>query len=43
MPWIYALVGLLIGTVLGIIISRITTPEYKKAKVCAKRFRKCKV
>ncbi|MEZ8101383.1 Z-ring associated protein ZapG [Vibrio bivalvicida] len=32
MPWIYALVGLLIGTVLGIAISRLTTPGYKKQK-----------
>ncbi|MDA0148738.1 Z-ring associated protein ZapG [Vibrio sp. LaRot3] len=32
MPWIYALVGLLVGTVLGMIISRLTTPGYKKQK-----------
>ena len=36
MLWIYALVGLLIGTVLGIIISRITTPGYKKQKTIQK-------
>lgn len=32
MPWIYALVGLVVGAVLGVIISRLTTPEYKKQK-----------
>ncbi|RSD32250.1 Z-ring associated protein ZapG [Vibrio pectenicida] len=36
MLWIYALVGLLIGAVLGIIISRITTPGYKKQKAIQK-------
>ncbi|MDB1122975.1 Z-ring associated protein ZapG [Vibrio algarum] len=30
MPWIYGLVGLLVGAILGIIISRIKTPQYKK-------------
>ncbi|WP_413285828.1 Z-ring associated protein ZapG [Vibrio sp. MA40-2] len=30
MPWIYAVVGLLVGAILGIIISRIKTPQYKK-------------
>ncbi|WCP66592.1 Z-ring associated protein ZapG [Vibrio tubiashii] len=32
MPWIYALVGLLVGMVLGVVISRLTTPGYKKQK-----------
>ncbi|MCW8332692.1 DUF1043 family protein [Vibrio sp. SCSIO 43135] len=32
MPWIYAIVGLLIGAVLGVIICRLTTPDYKKQK-----------
>ncbi len=32
MPWIYALVGLLIGMVLGALICRLTTPGYKKQK-----------
>ncbi|WP_038174155.1 Z-ring associated protein ZapG [Vibrio pacinii] len=32
MPWIYALVGLLVGLVLGVAISRFTTPSYKKQK-----------
>jgi len=32
MPWIYALVGLLVGTLLGVVISRLTTPGYKKQK-----------
>ncbi|MDV7104528.1 Z-ring associated protein ZapG [Vibrio sp. TH_r3] len=30
MPWIYAVVGLLVGAILGIVISRIKTPQYKK-------------
>jgi len=30
MPWIYGLIGLLVGAILGIIISRIKTPQYKK-------------
>ena len=32
MPWIYALVGLLAGAVIGFIISRLTAPNYKKQK-----------
>jgi len=32
MPWIYAIVGLLAGTIIGVVISRLTTPEYKKQK-----------
>ncbi len=32
MPWIYAVVGLLVGAVLGVIISRLTTPQYKQQK-----------
>ncbi|GAK83646.1 putative cytochrome d ubiquinol oxidase subunit III [Vibrio ponticus] len=32
MPWIYALAGLLIGAVIGFIISRLTAPNYKKQK-----------
>ncbi|EEX93209.1 hypothetical protein VIOR3934_02478 [Vibrio orientalis CIP 102891 = ATCC 33934] len=32
MPWMYALVGLLVGTVLGVVISRLSTPGYKKQK-----------
>lgn len=32
MPWIYAVVGLLVGAVLGVIISRLTTPQYKNQK-----------
>ena len=32
MPWIFGLVGLLVGAILGIIISRIKTPQYKKHK-----------
>ncbi|MCK6264795.1 DUF1043 family protein [Vibrio sp. ZSDE26] len=36
MPWIYAVVGLLIGAVLGVIFGRFTTPEYKKQKTVQK-------
>lgn len=36
MPWIYAIVGLLVGAILGIVISRLTTPQYKKQKVMQK-------
>ncbi|HAS62870.1 MAG TPA: DUF1043 domain-containing protein [Vibrio sp.] len=32
MPWIYALVGLLAGAVIGFVISRLTAPNYKKQK-----------
>lgn len=32
MPWIYAIVGLLVGCVVGIIIARITTPQYRNQK-----------
>lgn len=33
MPWIFGLVGLLVGAILGIIISRIKTPQYKKQQL----------
>ncbi|ROV61513.1 DUF1043 family protein [Vibrio ponticus] len=32
MPWIYALVGVLVGAVIGFAISRFTAPDYKKQK-----------
>jgi uncharacterized membrane-anchored protein YhcB (DUF1043 family) len=32
MPWIYAIVGLLVGCVVGVIITRLTTPQYKNQK-----------
>ncbi|MDG3089082.1 Z-ring associated protein ZapG [Vibrio hannami] len=32
MPLIYGLIGLLVGAILGIIIARIKTPQYKKHK-----------
>jgi uncharacterized protein len=32
MPWIYAIVGLLVGCVVGVIVSRITTPQYRNQK-----------
>ncbi|MGD8109836.1 Z-ring associated protein ZapG [Vibrio sp. TRT 17S01] len=42
MPWIYAVIGLLVGAVLGIIIARITTPGYKKQKSVQKELDKAK-
>lgn len=42
MPWIYALVGLLVGTLLGVIISRLTTPGYKKQKSAQKELETAK-
>ncbi len=32
MPWIYAIVGLVAGAVIGFIISRLTAPNYKQQK-----------
>ncbi|MCG3745818.1 DUF1043 family protein [Vibrio cincinnatiensis] len=32
MPWIYAVVGLLVGMVVGVVIARLTTPHYKNQK-----------
>ncbi|GEA60344.1 Z-ring associated protein ZapG [Vibrio comitans] len=32
MPWIYAIIGLFAGIIIGVIISRITTPQYQKQK-----------
>ncbi|MDW6001761.1 Z-ring associated protein ZapG [Vibrio mangrovi] len=32
MPWIYTIVGLLIGCVVGVVIARLTTPQYKNQK-----------
>ncbi|EGR2285686.1 DUF1043 family protein [Vibrio parahaemolyticus] len=42
MPWIYAIVGLLVGTIVGIVISRLTTPEYKKQKSVQKELEAAK-
>ncbi|MEF1253816.1 MULTISPECIES: Z-ring associated protein ZapG [unclassified Vibrio] len=42
MPWIYALVGLLVGMLLGAVISRLTTPGYKKQKNVQKDLDKAK-
>ncbi|KHT49075.1 Z-ring associated protein ZapG [Vibrio sinaloensis] len=42
MPWIYALVGLLVGTLLGVIVSRLTTPGYKKQKSTQKELETAK-
>ncbi|NOH96835.1 Z-ring associated protein ZapG [Vibrio sp. 99-70-13A1] len=32
MPWMYAVAGLLVGAILGVVISRLMTPEYNKQK-----------
>ncbi|MDC0609261.1 Z-ring associated protein ZapG [Vibrio sp.] len=32
MPWIYAIVGLLVGCIVGVVVARITTPQYKNQK-----------
>ncbi|MGF1753223.1 DUF1043 family protein [Vibrio makurazakiensis] len=32
MPWMYAIIGLLVGAILGVIIARLTKPEYKNQK-----------
>ncbi|HCH3316692.1 TPA: DUF1043 family protein [Vibrio parahaemolyticus] len=42
MPWIYAIVGLLVGTIVGVVISRLTTPEYKKQKSMQKELEAAK-
>ncbi|CAM2944501.1 Z-ring associated protein ZapG [Vibrio mytili] len=42
MPWIYAIVGLLVGTIVGVVISRLTTPEYKKQKAVQKELESAK-
>ena len=36
MPWIFALVGLVAGIIIGLVISRLKTPDYKKHKVMQK-------
>jgi uncharacterized membrane-anchored protein YhcB (DUF1043 family) len=42
MPWIFGLVGLLVGAILGIIISRIKTPQYKKQQLMKKELESAK-
>ncbi|HHC6519137.1 TPA: Z-ring associated protein ZapG [Vibrio parahaemolyticus] len=42
MPWIYAIVGLLVGTIVGVVISRLTTPEYNKQKSVQKELEAAK-
>ena len=42
MPWIYAIVGLLVGTIVGVVISRLSTPEYKKQKSVQKELEAAK-
>lgn len=36
MPWMYALIGLVIGLIIGFAISRFMTPEYNKQKLVQK-------
>lgn len=40
MPWIYGLTGLLVGAILGIIIARLKTPQYKKHRQIQKELDK---
>ncbi|MGP8307065.1 Z-ring associated protein ZapG [Vibrio sp. YIC-376] len=42
MPWIHAIVGLLVGTIVGVVISRLTTPEYRKQKSVKKELESAK-
>ncbi|WED21458.1 DUF1043 family protein [Vibrio sp. JC009] len=42
MPWIYGLIGLLVGAIIGIIIARIKTPQYKKHKQMQQELDKAK-
>ena len=42
MPWIYALLGLLIGSVLGLVISRLSMPNNQKQKDLQKELDKTK-
>ncbi len=42
MPWIFGLIGLLVGAILGIIISRIKTPQYKKYQLMHKELQTAK-
>ncbi|WP_070962394.1 Z-ring associated protein ZapG [Vibrio sonorensis] len=42
MPWIYAVVGLLVGGVLGFAVSRLSTPGYKKQKSIQKELETAK-
>ncbi|AXY01946.1 MULTISPECIES: Z-ring associated protein ZapG [Vibrio] len=42
MPWIYAVAGLLVGTIVGVVVSRLTTPGYKKQKSVQKELESAK-
>ncbi len=42
MPWIYAIMGLLVGTIVGVGISRLTTPRYKNQKSVQKELESAK-
>ncbi len=42
MPWIHAIVGLLVGTIIGVVVSRLTTPGYKKQKSVQKELESAK-
>lgn len=42
MPWIHAILGLLVGTIIGVVVSRLTTPGYKKQKSVQKELESAK-
>lgn len=42
MPWIHAIVGLLVGTIIGVVIARLANPEYKKQKSVHKELESAK-
>lgn len=40
MPWIYAIVGLLVGTIVGVVISRLTTLNTRNKSLCRKNLKR---
>lgn len=42
MPWIYAIAGLLVGIAVGMLIARLTTPQYKTQKNLQKELESAK-
>lgn len=42
MPWIYAVIGLFAGIIIGVVVSRITTPQYQKQKQLQKELESAK-
>ncbi|PAR31214.1 Z-ring associated protein ZapG [Vibrio metoecus] len=42
MPWIYAISGLLVGIAVGMLIARLTTPQYKTQKNLQKELESAK-